>query len=103
MEVPPGPHRHRSRTRNKIELPEEIQIVHQVLCQMKPLRQVAKEHRVTIGCISNIVKRVRGNSNHLRDRLAEVAVADKKKEDVSSALADMYKRNEYLGSVKYIQ
>jgi Mor family transcriptional regulator len=42
---------------------------------MKPLRQVAKEYRVTQSWISNIVNRTRRNPTLLRDQVAEVESA----------------------------
>ena len=68
-ETVPAAHRKRSRTKNKLKLSEKIQIVHQVVCQLKPMRQVAKEHRITQGYVSIIVKKVRKNPN-LLDELA---------------------------------
>ena len=75
METPPGSHRHRSRTKSKIELSERIKIVHEVVCQLKPLKQVAKEHRVTPSWISSIVTKSRKNPNLLRERSCQAEEA----------------------------
>ena len=40
-------HRRRSRTKNKVQLNEKIEIVHEVLCKLVPLKQVAKKHRIS--------------------------------------------------------
>ena len=47
---------------------------------MKPLKQVAKEHRVTVGWISNIVNRSKRNPTLLREQVATEASVDKFKE-----------------------
>lgn len=95
--------RKRCRTKNKVNLTEKIDIVHQVLCKLKPIKQVAKEYRVTASWVSAIVQKVKFQPKVLEELMAE---QDRKTEydgQVGEAIADMYKSKVYFSSVKYIQ
>ena len=71
IEPVPVDHRKCRRTKSKIELNEKIQIVHQILIEHRPLRDVAKEHRVTASHISNIVSKVKKKPNLLSELKSE--------------------------------
>lgn len=103
IEDVPIPHRKKCRTKNKIELSEKIYICHQVIHQMKPLRQVAKEHRVTQSWISRLVQKVRKNHNLLSELLAAKEHDEIMKEEAGNAVISMYKHGNYLNSIKYMQ
>ena len=102
-ETIPGSHRKRSRTKNKLTLSEKILIVHQVVIQLKPLKQVAKEHRVTASYISLIVQKVKKNPKLLSELTTAAEERTQRMEEIGAAVVDMYKKNEYLNSLKYIQ
>ena len=59
MEHTPISLRKKSRTKSKIQLEERIEIVHEVLCQFKPLKMVAKKQRKTVRKKRRTVRRRR--------------------------------------------
>ena len=49
------------------------------------------------------MNRARRNPNDLRDKVDSAEQRELFDEEVSGAIVDMYEKNEYLSSVKYIQ
>jgi len=64
---------------------------------------VAKEHRITSACVSNLVKASRSSPAFLRQLSDQKAILEEEKEAISSHIVGMYHDNEYLRSVKYIK
>ena len=96
-------HRKKCRTKNKIGLAEKIHMVHQVLHQHISVQSVAKEHRVTSACVSNLVKLCNKNHNLLRELVAAREESELMKEEACGAIVNMYQRGNYLSSIKCIQ
>ena len=59
------------RRRRRLTLAEKHQIVHQVVCQLLSQTDVAQEHRVSVTCVSLLVKKARKNPRYLSDLAAD--------------------------------
>ena len=82
---------------------EKIEIVHEVLCKLNPLKMVAKKHRVSQSWIWNIVRKVKKQPNLLSEL---IAVREEKKqlnEKVSESIIDMYNQDEHFSSIQLLQ
>jgi len=102
-EIVPISHRKKCRTKNKVTLSEKIKIVHEVLCKLRPIAHVAKEYRIAATYVSTIVTKVKKKPSLLADLDDAVVFGEQMDQKVADAVVDMYKKNEYFNSVKYIQ
>ena len=93
-EIPPIPHRKKSRTKSKIELREKIEIVHEVLIQLLPLNHVARKHRVCSSWVGKIVKKVKDKPKLLSELIASQDEKRLLTEQVSEAIVEMHQKKE---------
>jgi len=86
----PVNHRKRQRTKSKLSLSEKFSIVHQAVCQLRPLKSLAKEHRISESYVSLIVQKVRSHPKLLDELLAVEQEKEVVASQVSNAVIDMH-------------
>lgn len=75
--------RRHSRRRGTLTTTEKIAISHKVFCLQQSQVELAKEYRVTQPCISNIVRRSRGNPKFLEELVSQKRAKEKVREDIA--------------------
>ena len=82
---------------------EKIRIVHKVIFQMLPLKDVAKEFRISQQYVSILANKTRRNPKFLGDLIEEQERRSLEAKKVREAIEECLRQNGYLGSVKDIQ
>ena len=59
---------------------EKLKISYQVICQQQQQADVAREYRVTAGCVSNVVRRSRKNPKYLAELMERQEVLEDDRE-----------------------
>ena len=95
--------RRRTRKRRNLSIDEKVAIIHSIVVDLNTMTDVAKEYRVTVACISNLVsvaKKVPGFLRELRDKDYR---KQESKDKLFKIILDMLQNGEYLSSVRFIK
>ena len=80
-------------------LHEKVAIVQQVICQYHLLRDVAKEFRVTIPTVSNLVKKAKNNVKFFQEIISQKQEVKNTHERLKQIILDKIKEDHFIESI----
>ena len=95
--------RRRVRKRANLTIGEKVAIVHSIIVDLNTMSDVAKEYRVTVACISNLVRAAKKVPGFLRELHDKQIRKEESKDKLFKVILDMLQNDEYLSSVRFIK
>ena len=91
------------RNRRNLSIDEKVAIIHSIIVDLNTMTDVAKEYRVTVACVSNLVRVAKKVPGFLRELQDKDYRKQESKDKIFKIILDMLQNGAYLSSVRFIR